>query len=78
MEVSEFRNCVASALIDGTGHFAALDMCDTDVHKRSGDRGGQRFITVPNQKYDIGFQTLIFAGEFAYPIADRLGDRCRR
>src|SRR5262249_50396681 len=46
MEVGEFADGVARALVDRTGDLAALDVGDADVHIRGGDRGRERFVPV--------------------------------
>ena len=73
MELREFRDCMAGALIDRSADFSPLQMNERDIHVRRGNRRGQCLIAVADEQDDVRPQTVKLTGEFH----DRESDRFR-
>src|ERR1043166_7004380 len=78
MKMRKLCNRVARAFVNRSGNFSALNVDDTDIHIGSSNGGRKGFISITDQKHEIRFEALKFAGKFHDAKAYRLGLGPRR
>ena len=73
MHIGQLGHRVTDLLVDRSGHFAALDVRDGDVHVRRADGRGERLVAIRHGDDDIGLQVVEDRGQLEQAEAGGLG-----